>query len=61
MKSAKQHRTPSHFTNHLVSIAVQAIIEELENYEDREPLNGDETEAIGQALIQTLNEREGNK
>lgn len=55
-----KHRTPSHFTEALAFIGFSKILEFLNRDKNREPMDGDETEAIGKELVRLLDKNEGN-
>ena len=57
---SKKHRTPSHFTNHLALLGFSKILVEIDKQKEREPMDGDETEAIGKELVRLLDKNEGN-
>ena len=56
----KKRRTPSHFTNHLALLGFSKILVEIDKQKEREPMDGDETEAVGKELVRLLDENEGN-
>jgi len=57
----KIHPAESHFTYHLAVLGFEAIMKELnvDRGEDRNPLDGDLTEAISKRLLYLLDENEG--